>query len=92
MRTRIELAGRGVTGICQMTVARASGFAVWPKQRCWRYFLLEWSRLRLGASTRGGTKAGLIAPVMNAQPGIVAKEDGGYKPPRSPSFYDSTCG
>ena len=42
------------------------------------------------SSTGGGARAGLIAPVINAQPGVVPEDDGGYLPPRSPSFNDST--
>ena len=42
------------------------------------------------SSTGGSAKAGLIASLINAQPGVVPEDDGGYLPPRSPSFNDST--
>ena len=41
-------------------------------------------------STGGSAKAGLIASLINAQPGTAPEDDGGYQPPRSPSFNDST--
>jgi len=44
------------------------------------------------SSTGGGAKAGLIASVINAQRGTVPEGDGGYQPPRSPGFNDSTGG
>ena len=42
------------------------------------------------SSTEGGAKARLIVP--DAQPGIVAKDDGGYEPARSPAFSELTGG
>lgn len=42
------------------------------------------------SSPGGGVKAGLIAPVINTQPGSVIENDGFYQPPRSPGFNDLT--
>jgi len=41
------------------------------------------------SSTGGSAKGGLIASVSKAQPDTVPEDDGGYQPPRSPSFNDS---
>ena len=38
------------------------------------------------ASTGGGVKTGLIAPVTTAHQGSVQEGDGFYQPPRSPGF------
>ena len=38
------------------------------------------------ASTGGGVKTGLIAPVTTAHQGSVQERDGFYQPPRSPGF------
>jgi len=44
-----------------------------------------------GCSSRGGgATARLIVP--DVQPGIVAEDDGGYEPARSPAFTDLTGG
>jgi hypothetical protein len=42
------------------------------------------------SSMGGGLKAGLIAPVVDTQPGAVLANDGFYQPPRSPGFDDLT--
>jgi hypothetical protein len=42
------------------------------------------------ASTGGGVRTGLIAPVTTAHQGSVQEGDGFYQPPRSPGFNDLT--
>jgi len=42
------------------------------------------------ASTDGGVKTGLIAPVTTAHQGSAQEGDGFYQPPRSPGYNDLT--
>lgn len=42
------------------------------------------------ASTGGGVRTGLLAPVTTAHQGSVQEGDGFYQPPRSPGFNDLT--
>jgi len=42
------------------------------------------------ASTGGGVRTGLIAPVTTAHHGSVQEGDGFYQPPRSPGYNDLT--
>jgi len=42
------------------------------------------------ASTGGGFRTGLIAPVATTLQGSVQEDDGFYHPPRSPGFNDLT--
>ena len=44
------------------------------------------------ASTGGGVRTGLIAPLTTAQQGSVQENDGFYQPPWSPGYNDLTGG
>jgi hypothetical protein len=47
--------------------------------------------LTTGCSSTGrAVNAGLIAPVVKAQPGIIPEDDSIYQPPQSPGFNDLT--